>query len=360
MDHQLICIWLGLPPDGSWPPDHYRLLGLPAGESDPATIERHVQQRLETVRRYQLTHPEQATEAMNRLAQAFVCLSDEESKRAYDATLLARPARRWVVVNPAGPARAALPEETPEATQVDLNVTAAGPSQAEVDTQIETPLPGPLPAVEPSPPPLAPPKSQDRVDPVVEAARSSAPARRGLGSKRALYRRLARTRQLLHAWEAAGEYMGNPQRRITRPSEALELIEELTTLRALLRGFPPLLGTAGQPGYLVIALARMQVIVPTFQTLLDSQREALARDWEAGQKLLIEHRDFLRQELRALRKRPLLCRAFRAVRSAITDQPGMVLLLLALLALNVALWRHIHTPSWLSIFKSKPPAESRP
>ena len=53
-----------------------------------ALIEQRVQQRLESVRRYQMKHPEQATEAMNRLAQAYVCLTEPASKQAYDAALL--------------------------------------------------------------------------------------------------------------------------------------------------------------------------------------------------------------------------------------------------------------------------------
>ena len=75
MNHELICSWLGLSP-GEWPPDHYRLLGLPPGEANAELIEQRVHQRLDSVRRYQMMHPEQATEAMNRLAQAFVCLMD--------------------------------------------------------------------------------------------------------------------------------------------------------------------------------------------------------------------------------------------------------------------------------------------
>src|SRR5918911_87498 len=92
MNHELICAWLGIPPD-QWPPDHYRLLGLPPGEPDPNLIEQRVHERLDAVRRYQMMHPEQATEAMNRLAQAFVCLTEPASKRLYDDALLgARPA----------------------------------------------------------------------------------------------------------------------------------------------------------------------------------------------------------------------------------------------------------------------------
>src|SRR5262245_48594981 len=86
VDTSVICTWLGIPPD-QWPPNHYALLGLPHGEQDADVIERHVQQRLEQVRRYQLTNPEPATEAMNRIAQAFVCLTDPQARRVYDQSL---------------------------------------------------------------------------------------------------------------------------------------------------------------------------------------------------------------------------------------------------------------------------------
>ena len=99
MKPDLICEWLGLPA-GTWPPDHYRLLGLEPGESDPERIERSVHERLDTVRRCQMAHPEQATEAMNRLAQAYVCLTDPAGKRAYDAVLFGTAA-------PAAPAAVA-------------------------------------------------------------------------------------------------------------------------------------------------------------------------------------------------------------------------------------------------------------
>jgi len=86
--HDLVAKWLGLAP-GSWPPDHYALLGLRPGEADPRRIEESVHQRLLRLRPYQLNHPEQVTEAMNRLARAYSCLTNAEAKRRYDANLFA-------------------------------------------------------------------------------------------------------------------------------------------------------------------------------------------------------------------------------------------------------------------------------
>jgi hypothetical protein len=187
--------------------------------------------------------------------------------------------------------------------------------------------------------PAAPP-----VDPVVEAAHSSR-ARRGLGTKRALYRRLAQTRRLARAWEVAGKYLAWPKRGLTRPAEEVELTALLAAVRTGLRGFPPVLGEAGQPGYLVLSLARQPAVVPTFQTLLSTQRAALARDWWAGRTFLQSHREFLRQELRVLRKKSVWYRGVRAVRSFLSEHPGGVLVLLALLALAIAVWRFAE-PDW--------------
>src|SRR5947208_2201384 len=104
MKPDLICEWLGLPA-GTWPPDHYRLLG-------PAV----------------LPGPSSAT--------------------------------------PAPPQR----------------------------------LP---PPPQPTPPPAAA-ESAELVDPVIAAAQQSSRARRGLGTKRALYARVVATRKLLRVWERLG------------------------------------------------------------------------------------------------------------------------------------------------------------
>ncbi len=383
--HEIICQWLGFSPD-LWPPDHYTLLGLAAGETDVDLIEHRVQERLEAVRRYQLANPEPATEAMNRLAQAFACLTDRQAKRAYDRQLLgseaveADPAPAPAQKSPASAPPALSEAETwvenglrsgfrrtsmaTQRTQLDLPVS--DPSR---DTPTESPrvvlwqdrdAPPPsisAPLYEPPPvnvEPLEVPPEEENVvevtpvekeatalDAIVAAAQTSRRATRGLGTKRALYYRLTRTRALLHAWEAVGEYLGQPQRRLNRPSEARRLIGQLNTIRQLLASFPPLLGEAGQPGYLVVSLARQQVIVPTFQSLLPSQREALARDWNAAQRLLLAHKDFLRQEIRALRRKPFLSRLMRPVLSFLDEHPVGLLVCLGLVALGIAAMREV-------------------
>jgi hypothetical protein len=360
------------------------LLGIAPGTGDPAQIESHVFERMETVRRYQLQDPELATEAMNRLAQAFVCLTNPESKRTYDAQFLVPPPPRRRVSSPALPVPPPLPEEVKLPDDLKLEeigghsdsdplawMYGASPQEENQAPQEPTAAVEELPSqVTPESPTTIidaldtltelaslPVKNRQekrspsfeniegppfKHDPIVEAARSSEAAKRGLHTKRSLYHRIAKTRELLRAWNEAGEYIGDPERRLTKPVEATELIYLLGTIRSHLKKFPPLLGKAGQPGYLVVALAKQQVIVPTYQTLLPSQRETLARDWVAGQKLLAAHRDFLRVELRLMRRRSLPARVMRVTRHFVGAHPGMILLILAMIALGVAMWRTVY------------------
>jgi hypothetical protein len=127
--------------------------------------------------------------------------------------------------------------------------------------------------------------------------------------------------------------LNDVNRRLTRRIEVTHFLRHLTKIPDLLEDFPPLLGQAGQPGYLIVTLARQQNRFWTFPTLLPSQREELARHWRAGHEVLLAHLDFLRQELRALRRKNLWARGMRAVRAALNDHPGRVLLILALVAL---------------------------
>jgi hypothetical protein len=341
MSHELICSWLGLPL-GSWPPDHYRLLGLDPGVDDTALIEQRVHQRIDSVRCYQMRYPEQATEAMRLLARAFDCLTDPAGKKMYDAALLGPSA----VATAEPPAPAVLEARDPLAWLYDppparggatLPPGAAAPSDPTITSAPTVELP-PLPPEKPvdhSPPP---PEVAEPSDPVLEAARS-APARRRINTKRALYRRIVLTRNLIRIWSGIGKYLSSPKRRLNRPSEATDLIALLDEMQHLLRRFPPLMGQAGQPGYLVVTLSQL-VIVPTFQTMDLKARRALSDDWKRGSKLLLAHRDFLRQEIRVIRRRSLFLRIARTLNYLPADWPvACVLLLLALAALGIGFWR---------------------
>jgi hypothetical protein len=369
MTHELICTWLGLPA-GVWPPDHYSLLGLTPGEDDVALIEHRVQERLDAVRGYQMMHPEQATEAMNRLAQAFVCLTEPQAKKQYDAALLGTqtataapptPPHNTVLEKPEDDTLVSrgspLAASAPVALLPPPAVKPSSPAKPPpLPPRLPTPAkPPPLPserAVPPMPPlpalptpvskevgtepapPFRPPA--ERLDPVVEAARSPQ-ARRGLGTRRSLLRRIKLTRHLLQAWNQTGKLLSAPPRKLKRMA-AEELDNDLSEISNLLERFPPRLGQAGQPGYLVLSLVH-QDLQETFQSLNQGQRDALRLDWEAGQKLLTSHRDFLREEVQQLRHQTVRQRLGHAARCFFRDQPGILLLLLALLALNVAIWR---------------------
>ncbi|MFO0844154.1 MAG: hypothetical protein U0797_17425 [Gemmataceae bacterium] len=172
MNHELICCWLGLPAD-AWPPDHYRLLGLDPGEGDVALIELHVHQRLDIVRRYQVMHPEPATEAMNRLAQAFVCLTEPPQKTAYDAQLLGAKPKPAPPPLPAPPAPPPLPAQ---ADRPDPLAWLYTPGENGPGGVASPPVRVAPPAEEaaPAPPPAPPPEP---IDPIREAAQHSRQAR---------------------------------------------------------------------------------------------------------------------------------------------------------------------------------------
>ncbi len=309
MDHNLLCSWLGLPA-GSWPPNHYALLGLPPGANDAHAIEASVHERMSILRRYQLTNPELATEAMNRLAQAMICLTDEGARQAY--------------LNDSFPAIAAISvpaEARPEvasATEPAVNESAnsAGPHVEEEPLAAQA-----LPLQSPG----------TVVTPVTVAVRLDA-----VHTRRDLYFRIARTRQIQHLWDRVGIHLSNPRRRFERPAEATALIQRMQALPKLIQSFPSQLGQAGQPGYLVLALARQHLIVPTLQTLLPSQRMALARDWEAGKQYLREQYRLLRAQSHHLRRRSAWSHVVRLTRSVLNNHSGLVLFAVSLLALNVA------------------------
>jgi hypothetical protein len=300
MDHNLLCSWLGLPA-GCWPPNHYALLGIEPGVSDVTLIEAKVHERMGILRRYQLTNPELATEAMNRLAQAMICLTEKESRTAYF-----RQSFPEMAISP--PESAPAPEPSTETTDTQPTDTEA----RSAETSNAAPVISRPPAV--------------RVPVQLDAVHT----------RRDLYFRIARTRQIQQLWDRVGLHLSNPQRRFQRPAEATALIQRMQALPKLIASFPSQLGQAGQPGYLVLALARQQLIVPTLQTLLPSQRMALARDWESGQHYLREQYRLLRIQSRTLRRRSPWSHIVRLTRSVLNNHSGLALLCVSLLALNLA------------------------
>ncbi|HLJ96916.1 MAG TPA: hypothetical protein VKU02_27380 [Gemmataceae bacterium] len=366
MDRELIQSWLQLPP-GNWPPDHYTLLGLKPGEGDAVRIEQQVHERMQRLRSYQLTHPELASQAMNTIAQALVCLTDPNAKSAYDRQLFGKHAVEEQPAPPAVTVAANEPAPASVSTVSPVGSKGAPPTPEELkvfDWQTEPPPPRGLqpftlpPSLEimsketvsnlilpipgpgdtfPEVPPVPPLESEA---PSAEEELRGRFSRLKLRSKGALYFEIARTRQLLWAWEQTGAYLSRPTRLVSRPAEATDLIHHMGVIRELLPSMTPLMGEAGQPGYLVLALARQQMIVPTLQTLLPSQREALARDWQAGHSLLRKIRLFLRQQLHVVRRKRGWRHGLRLLGATIRDHPGVVLFLGAIIAVNIA-WSKI-------------------
>jgi hypothetical protein len=300
MSTPLICSALGVSPD-RWPPDHYALLGLTLGDVDAATVEERVLARMERLRQYQLAHPDAVTDAMNRLAQALVCLTDPAAKRAYDASLKPR------------------------------SVTAmANPPAEEFDGQYD----------------LAPPELIAEA-PILRLPQGSRPSplesrpRRPWhasgDARRQLYRRRALVRRLLHSWREVGDYLSDQSARLS-PAEAIEFVGSLIDVRerlAEVEGF----ALPGQPGAVVAGLARQQLPLFTFRHLLVEQRSALTADWLAGEtRLAAIHRDLLRGAHRR-RRRASWNAARRIGRALVTDSLDLTMFVLGLAALGLAIWR---------------------
>ena len=363
MNHELICNWLGLPPE-AWPPNHYQLLDLPLGESNLALIEERVHQKLDCVRRYQVMYPEQATEAMNRLAQAFVCLTNPPTKKAYDEQLLGKasanapPVRVDSAGNPdlsrpdsptSRPSEVVpppLPTTIPPPLPASSNLPAgslvwlytpgvSGPEQvppppvrgeASEPSSPATVVADDPPQVDFEPPaPVAPPPEPPAkpIDLMFELARSPQ-MRQGLATLAGIQRRLAQTERLLELWNRLGVHLDNPEAPLTK-QVAIELYKLAGEVEEIAERFP-LLGQAGQPGYQIVSLslpARPRALL----LLTPEQRESLQRDWQISRKFLEEHRAFLLQESATLQRLRLFGRLTRYFSSPIDAKWAFLILL---------------------------------
>lgn len=80
-------VWLGIPPEEQ-PPNHYRLLGLRALESDPEVISNALDQRLAFLRTFQGGKRSGLSQKLlNEVSAAGVVLLNPQKKERYDCTL---------------------------------------------------------------------------------------------------------------------------------------------------------------------------------------------------------------------------------------------------------------------------------
>jgi hypothetical protein len=355
MNHELICAWLNLSP-ADWPPDHYTLLGLPRGETDPRRIEQHVHERLARLRCYQLAQPEQASAAMNLLAQAFSCLTNPVAKQTYDAQLLGKQADTQVLTAP--PTLTQLhegdvPTERMEPVTLTNGVAVVGasvvetlPAQAVSDTQADwRNLAPPVrlavavspPEAPPAPPVAAPARVADPLAQEVEAALASRAATRGLATRRQLFERVWITRQLLREWQLIGKALVRLRAQPRKPADDAELGARLNAVAEYLREFPRLLGRPGMPGYRVLVLRKLGSPVKAILETDAEQRKALSKDWMAGHTLLLGYRRSLLRKLRLRRQSSRWARGLGTARAYLADHAEVILSVLGVVLLIVLL-----------------------
>lgn len=344
MANELVCKWLGLDA-ACWPPDHYTLLGLTPAEADPRRVEEHVHERLMRLRAYQLNHPEQVTEAMNRLARACICLTDPAARRAYDASLQSA-GHAPAATQPAAPGAPALDTGDPLSwlfgpwSRLGAAVLEPQASRESRADWRSTPPPRrgrPTPppadtngdAAPSAPPPAAPPPTGGPGEPEpTEIPR--------LWTRRAVYEHLVATRRLLRRWERAGRTLSDPTWMPARGRETVQLVRDLRAIHILLEDYPPVVGVPGRPGYWVTALARQEMAVPLLRALGADQRETLARDWRDGRDVLrVRGRD-LRRSARRLRAEGWWRGAARELRAWMRRHPALWLAPAAVLAIGLA------------------------
>jgi hypothetical protein len=353
MTHEKLRGWLKIS-DGHWPPDHYALIGLEPGAGTPDEIEARVLERLELLRRYQLPHPDEATEGMNLLARALDTLTDPEARKAYDRSLglkiLERGEGRPAVEDdlfedlfPGVPILPAAPEELAPALEEEpmpADAILLPPMEDEPDIDddpefVEEAIPPDLPAaiLMPVLPPVA--RLEEPQD------RHERPPARPKSPRREIYADLARVRKVLRIWERARPYLTDLDRTIYRRAEALALMGCLAELRPLLPTVSDLIATGHRPGGIVAALARQRLMFDTLRSLLPSQREALAKDFRAAHYRLAGYYDDLRDELRRTSERDWMRSVGRPLFKYLADHPEWLLLPVALIALAVALVRSV-------------------
>ncbi len=352
MTHDKLRGWLKLP-DGPWPPDHYALIGLAKGEGTSDEVEARILERLELLRRYQLPHPDEATEGMNLLARALDTLTDPEARKAYDRSIgLKAPTLEEPPSAPADddlnalfpgvPLLQASAEQPPEATDEDQSLAEADvlpeiEEEADIDDDPEF--------VDDVKPPELPAAILLPVLPAIarladEQSHAERP-KRPLSPRREIYADLARVRKVLRIFERARKYATDPDRTFQKRTDALALMGCLAELRPLLPTVSDLIASGHRPGSTVATLARQRLMYETFRSLLPSQRDALAKDFRAAHYRLAGYYDDLRDDIRRLNEKDWMRSVGRPLLKHLADHPEWLILPVALVALAIAIVRSV-------------------
>lgn len=325
MNQEILCTWLDVP-KSAWPPDPWALLGLSRGEHDMPTLEERVHARMTKLRHYQLSYPEEATEGMNRLAEAFITLTQ---------TCVQKPAPCVTPAQAAASAETISKDETSivSRTKVDWRdepppVRQETPSSPEVISNPELILEDEAAAGEVlvAKPFVAPTKSRLSLPGAVvqELAEESDEATSNLATIEAVIERVEATRRLLHAWDKFGKAIHlMPKKTSARENE--QFAKRLQTIADSMKTYPAFLGHPGKPGYRVVVQSNFKISLATMRAMTPDQRDALLVDWQDGRQVLLAHRKYLHKLFKSMRHRSSVGLALHAARSFLNDHPRWTL-----------------------------------
>lgn len=336
MNFEVICDWLRIS-DCDWPPDHYTLLGLEKGERDFQKIEMKVHQQLAIIRSYQLQNPDLATEALNRIAEAFDCLTNSKKKAQYDQHHgFHQQASPYKVSSDAD----TVVEKSP--IVLDWNTASQSPpirkgeSASSVHDTIKMekivihPIDEPTEILAnehvverqvsevPTNAPIAVP-----TDPILESARKSYSAKSGIITKPELLARTQLTRKLLFIWSKLRKIFADPTRELVTEKEELFLKHWLTQVERHVPLFPPIFGRPAKPGYRIYILSIDEDPIGELKRMSNSVREELARDWRTSNAFLQMHRQFLLEQMRKRRREDFAAWASRVVVSSLNEKAAI-------------------------------------
>jgi hypothetical protein len=310
---------------------------LPREECDLSVIEKKVQDRIGKLRNYQISYPEEATEGMNRLAEAFITLAESCSKVANGS-----PRQQPAPPSPKPNAKGAsiTKDETAVISKTQLDWRAEPPPVRQpivVETKPDPEFaetPQVITEEEPCEKiliakPFAPPAK--RIHRTVDAklvrdlAEESPEATSNLATLDAVIERVDLTRMLLHNWDKLGKQFKCKVKKVSA-KESETFAARLDKVVQVMQAYPAFLGHPGKPGYRVVVQARLRMPLAMVRGMSDEQREELLFDWQAGRQVLLAHRTYLRRLFRSMRHRTKVGLVLHAIRAVVNDHPLPTLL----------------------------------